>query len=99
PPTTYTLSLHDALPISITYNGTKGTRLDQTILPNSAPSGAKPLPFPSGYLYEMSNGDSIYHGASFQVQRRFRNGISANAVRWNRSEEHTSELQSRRDLV
>jgi hypothetical protein len=65
---------------TITYNGTKGTRLDQTILPNSAPSGARPLPFPSGYLYEMSNGDSIYHGISFQVQRRFRSGISANAI-------------------
>ena len=65
---------------TITYNGTKGTRLDQTILPNSAPAGAKPLPYPSGYLYEMSNGDSIYHGLSFQLQRRFRSGISANAV-------------------
>src|SRR4029077_12396972 len=26
---------------TITYNGTKGTALDQTILPNSAPSGSK----------------------------------------------------------
>jgi hypothetical protein len=65
---------------TITYNGTKGTRLDQTILPNSAPAGAKALPYPSGYLSEMSNGDSIYHGISFQLQRRFRSGISANAV-------------------
>jgi hypothetical protein len=65
---------------TITYNGTKGTRLDQTIIPNSVPAGSKPLPYPSGFLYEMSNGDSIYHGISFQVQRRFRNGISANAI-------------------
>jgi len=65
---------------TITYNGTKGTRLDQTILPNSAPSGAKALPWPSGYIYEMSNGDSVYHGISGQLQRRFRNGISANAI-------------------
>ncbi|HTS61335.1 MAG TPA: carboxypeptidase-like regulatory domain-containing protein [Candidatus Acidoferrales bacterium] len=65
---------------TITYNGTKGTRLDQTILPNSAPSGAKALPWPSGYIYEMSNGDSIYHGISAQLMRRFRNGISANAI-------------------
>jgi hypothetical protein len=65
---------------TITYNGTKGTRLDQLIAPNSVPSGAKASPFPSGYQYEMSNGDSIYHGISFQLQRRFRNGISANAI-------------------
>ena len=32
---------------TITYNGTKGTGLDQTILPNSAPSGAaKPMDCP-----------------------------------------------------
>jgi hypothetical protein len=65
---------------TVTYNGIKGTRLDQLIIPNSAPSGAKPLPYPAGYQYEMSNGDSIYHGVSFQLQRRFRNGISANAI-------------------
>jgi hypothetical protein len=61
---------------TITYNGTKGTRLDQSVLPNSAPPGARPLPFPSGYIYESANGNSIYHGASFQLNRRFRNGIS-----------------------
>jgi hypothetical protein len=65
---------------TLTYNGTKGTNLDQTILPNSAPSGGKANGLPSGYLYEQSNGNSIYHGASFQLQRRFRNGVSANAI-------------------
>jgi hypothetical protein len=65
---------------TITYNGTKGTRLDQSVLPNSAPPGAKALPFPSGYIYEMSNGDSIYQSATFQLNRRFRNGFSANAT-------------------
>ncbi len=64
---------------TFTYNGTKGTGLDQTILPNSAPSGAKANGLPSGYLYEQSNGNSIYHGATFQLMRRFRNGVSANA--------------------
>ena len=65
---------------TLTYNGTKGTALDQTILPNSAPSGGKPNGLPSGYSYEQSNGNSIYHGASFQLMRRFRNGVSANAT-------------------
>ncbi|MEO8593171.1 MAG: TonB-dependent receptor [Candidatus Solibacter sp.] len=64
---------------TVTYNGTKGTGLDQTILPNSAPSGGKPNGLPSGYLYEQANGNSIYHGATGQIMRRFRNGVSANA--------------------
>src|SRR5664279_5100687 len=65
---------------TFTYNGTKGTHLDQTLLPNSAPSGAKANGLPSGYIYEQSNGNSIYHGATFQVMRRFRNGVSANVL-------------------
>jgi len=64
---------------TITYNGTKGTGLDQTILPNSAPSGSKANGLPAGYIYEQANGNSIYHGVSFQLMRRFRNGVSANA--------------------
>ena len=64
---------------TVTYNGTKGTGLDQTLLPNSAPSGARANGLPSGYIYEQSNGNSIYHGASFQLIRRFRNGVSASA--------------------
>jgi hypothetical protein len=35
---------------------------------------------PSGYIYEQSNGNSIYHGVSAQLQRRFRSGVSANAI-------------------
>jgi hypothetical protein len=64
----------------LTYNGTKGTRLDQTILPNSAPAGGQANGLPSGYLYEQSNGNSIYHGVSAQLMRRFRNGVSFNAI-------------------
>ena len=65
---------------TVTYNGTKGTHLDQTLLPNTAASGGKPNGLQSGYTYEESNGNSIYHGASFQLMRRFRSGISGNAT-------------------
>ena len=65
---------------TLTYNGTKGTHLDQSILPNSAPAGGTPNGLPSGYIYEQSNGNSIYHGVSAQLQRRFRSGVSANAI-------------------
>ena len=65
---------------TITYNGTKGTHLDQTILPNTAASGGQANGLASGYIYEQSNANSIYHGVTFQLQRRFRNGVSANAL-------------------
>ena len=48
--------------------------------PTRRPPGAKANGLPSGYIYEQSNGNSIYHGATFQIMRRFRNGVSANAI-------------------
>jgi hypothetical protein len=65
---------------TMTYNGTKGTGLDQTIVPNSAPSGGQANGLPAGYRYEQSNGNSIYHGVSTQVMRRSRNGILVSAT-------------------
>ncbi len=65
---------------TLTYNGTKGTRLDQTLLPNSAPSGGKANGLQSGYIFEQSNGNSIYHGVSAQIQRRMRSGVGFSVV-------------------
>ena len=65
---------------TLTYNGTKGTRLDQTLLPNSAPNGAKANGLPSGYIFEQSNGNSIYHGVSAQIQRRMRSGVGFSVI-------------------
>jgi hypothetical protein len=63
---------------TLTYNGTKGTALDQTVLPNSAPPQGRANGLPSGYIYESSNGNSIYHSGTIQLSRRFRSGWSAN---------------------
>ena len=60
------------------YLGTKGTRLDQQFIPNSVPPGAAVSPLPNNFIYETSNGDSIYHAAQFQLNRRFRSGLLAN---------------------
>ena len=72
---------------TVTYSGSKGTRLPQTFLPNSVPNGfvaSNPLvpgPFgPSGYTYETSNGDNTYNSIVFQLQRRFRSGFSGNIL-------------------
>lgn len=80
---TFTLSVQNELKYglfgTVGYLGTKGTRLDQLFLPNSVAPGATPLGLPQGFLYQTSNGNSIYHAAQFQLNRRFRSGFSANS--------------------
>src|SRR2546428_9832501 len=65
----YTLSLHDALPISLRQIPTRGTLL-ATSAPQTLRCGRAPIP-----------------------------GSSCRQAAARRSEEHTSELQSRSDLV
>ena len=80
---TWTLSVQHDLPLGMFatagYLGTKGTRLDQQFIPNSVAPGAVASLLPHSFIYETSNGDSIYHAAQFQLNRRFRSGIMANA--------------------
>ena len=80
---TWTLSVQHDLPLGMFgtagYLGTKGTRLDQQLLPNSVAPGATVSSLPHNFTYEASNGDSIYHAAQFQLNRRFRSGIMANS--------------------
>jgi hypothetical protein len=80
---TWNLTVQHDLPGSlfgtIGYLGTKGTRLDQQFLPNSVAPGAAASTLPQGFIYETSNGDSIYHAAQFQLNRRFHSGLMAHA--------------------
>jgi hypothetical protein len=63
---------------TIGYLGTKGTRLDQQFIPNSVAPGGTESVYPHGFIYETSNGNSIYHAAQFQLNRRTRSGLMAN---------------------
>jgi hypothetical protein len=80
---TWTLSVQHDLPwgmfATVGYLGTKGTRLDQQFIPNSVPPGAVESALPHSFIFETSNGNSIYHAAQFQLNRRFRSGIGAHA--------------------
>jgi hypothetical protein len=78
---TWTVAVQHSLPMAmfatVSYLGTKGTRLDQQYLPNSVPAGyAGLVTEPAGYTYQQSNGNSVYHAAQFQLGRRFRSGFS-----------------------
>jgi len=76
---TWNLTVQHDLPFSmfgtIGYLGTKGTRLDQQFIPNSVAPGAVESLLPHNFIYETSNGDSIYHAAQFQLNRRFHSGF------------------------
>src|SRR5690349_23532916 len=78
-PTTeiYTLSLHDALPISRTGSAEARTAREALAL---------------GQVFVRAGMDS-------QARAAFERALALSAAPTRRSEEHTSELQSRRDLV
>ena len=72
-------NLSSSIVLTLTYQGNKGTRQLQELLPNTFPAGAAPSLYPSGYVYVTSNGNSSYNAATVQLQRRFRSGFSWNA--------------------
>src|SRR5690606_41985815 len=82
PADSYTLSLHDALPIPRVHGGLAGGLCD------AQPVDARPIPERSGFL-------SCRPGAISRAEPDRCAGVAVQA----RSEEHTSELQSRENLV
>ncbi len=73
-------NLASSIVLTLTYQGDEGTHQLQEFLPNTFPSGSAPSPYPSGYVYITSNGNSNYNAASVQLQRRFRSGFSWNGL-------------------
>lgn len=70
----------------IGYTGTKGTRLDVRTLPNQAPPGSSlslsqqaQLGNATGFTFDQSIGNSIFHAFHARLMRRFNRGISFNA--------------------
>ena len=76
---TWNLTVQHDLPFSLFatagYLGAKGTRLDQQFIPNSVAPGAEVSDLPNNYIYETSGGNSIYHAAQIQLNRRFHSGF------------------------
>jgi hypothetical protein len=70
--------------LEIGYNGQKGTRLDVQTIPNSAPPGSSPrtaeqqraIGNAQGFVFDSPVGDSISHGGTLRLTRRFRNNFS-----------------------
>ncbi len=79
--------LRPNLVVTLSYNGSKGTRLDLLRSPNRAPLGSsldtdtnRLISDAQGFLYETSGASSIYHAFNLRVQRRFTAGLSVNGT-------------------
>jgi trimeric autotransporter adhesin len=78
-------NLSQTLVATITYSGAKGTHQPQEIIPNSAPPGATYVcsagfTCPTDYYYMTTGGNSISNNLWLQLQRRFRSGLSWQAI-------------------
>ncbi len=75
---TWRVSLQSDLPAALQFNasytGSKGTRGQQQVLPNTSPSGATE---PFGFAFLTSNGNSIRNAGEMQLRRRLRRGLTA----------------------
>ncbi len=78
-------SLPHSLVIEVSYLATKGTRLDMQRLPNRAAPGSpltaeerRQIGNATGFTYDTSDGNSIYHSGQVRFTRRFARGISSN---------------------
>ncbi len=71
-----------AMQMTASYLGVKGTDGPQAILPNSYPIGAANAcpSCPSGFVYEMSGGNSTRQAGELQLRRRLMNGLAASVM-------------------
>jgi hypothetical protein len=87
-----------SLVLQVGYLGTKGTRLDIQRLPNRAAPGSpltaeerRQIGNAVGFTFDSSEGNSIYHAGQVRLTRRFRRGLSANALyTWSKSIDNAS---------
>jgi outer membrane receptor protein involved in Fe transport len=77
--------LPHSIVLEVGYLGTKGTRLDIQRLPNRAAPGSpltaeqrRQIGNATGFTYESSEGNSIYHALQVRLMRRMRRGIAFN---------------------
>jgi hypothetical protein len=99
---TWSLSVQEELPASLVlelgYLATKGTRLDIQRLPNRAAPGSpltaeqrRQIGNAVGFTYDSSEGNSIFHSGQARLSRRFRRGLSVNALyTWAKSIDNAS---------
>lgn len=80
-------SLKRSYVIEASYLATKGTRLDMQRLPNRAAPGSpltaeqrRQIGNATGFTYDTSDANSIYHSGQLRFTRRFSRGLSTNVT-------------------
>ena len=80
---TWNFAVQEELPhgliFEVGYLGTKGTRLDMQRWPNRTVAGTT-SGAATGFVFDSSEANSIFHAGQVRVMRRFRGGLSANAL-------------------
>ncbi len=87
----WNLSIQQTLPhslvVEVSYLATKGTRLDLQRSPNRAAPGSpltaeqrRQIGNATGFTYDTSDANSIYHSGQLRLTRRFSRGMSSNAT-------------------
>lgn len=99
---TWNFSIQRELPkgffVEAGYIGTKGTRLDIQRSPNRAAPGdpltaeeRRQIGNAVGFIFDSSDGNSIYHALQLRAMQRFRRGISMRATyTWSKSIDNSS---------
>jgi hypothetical protein len=65
--------------MNVAYNGSKGTHLDLVEAPNRTATGVV-NPAVQPFLFETSEGNSVYDGLSVRVRKRLQGGIAVSGV-------------------
>src|SRR5690606_42090321 len=99
PPGSYPLPVHDALPISLEVDRSTFARLAPLIPNNIVKIAESGVRGPHDVIeYARARADAVLVGESLVLGKDPRAAV-ADLVAAGRSEEHTSELQSRKNLV
>jgi hypothetical protein len=67
--------LRGNLQINMDYTGIKGTKLDVAAAPNRTSLGTARIPNVISYVWDTSQGNSIYNGGTLQIRRRMSGGV------------------------
>jgi trimeric autotransporter adhesin len=63
------------LVLNLSYNGSKGTRLDMQRAPNRTPTGLR-IPGVQAFLWQSSEAASVLHSGSVRLRKRMQKGIA-----------------------
>jgi TonB dependent receptor-like, beta-barrel len=83
----YEMNLTKTWALELSYMGSKGTRLDIQRAPNRAPPGSpltaedrRAIGNATGFTYETSDGNSIFHAGQVRLARKLSKGFSVQAL-------------------